>query len=94
MAPPAGNPEAVAVATAAGRSKPCSAVNPTPRPCSCAPGAGRERPSWREPRSPATPRVEGSGRTVDGMPDPQPQALHQPSQLLSRPTVGSFVESG
>ena len=31
VAPPAGNPEAVAVATAAGRSKPCSAVNPTPK---------------------------------------------------------------
>jgi hypothetical protein len=48
------------------------------------PGAAHERPSWREPRSPTTPRVEGSGRTAPGMPDPQPQALHQPTRLLSR----------
>ena len=35
------------------------------------PGVGTlPYPSRWEPRSPTAPRVEGSGRTVDGMPDP------------------------
>src|SRR5215217_6096619 len=49
------------------------------------PETSRKQLSWREPRSPARPRVEGSGRTVPGMPDPQPQAPHQPTRHLSRP---------
>ena len=48
---------------------------------SCAPGAGRERPSWREPRSPATPRVEGSGRTV--LACPTPSRKHSTNQASS-----------
>jgi hypothetical protein len=54
-------------------------------------GQAGERPSWWEPRSPTAPRVEGSGRTVPGMPDPQPQAPRQPTLLLSRPMVGNLT---
>jgi hypothetical protein len=42
------------------------------------------RPSWREPRSPATPRVEGSGRTVLACPTPsrkRRRPTRHPSQL-------------
>ena len=39
------------------------------------PGVGTlPYPSRWEPRSPTTPRVEGSGRDGAGMPNPQPQA--------------------
>src|SRR5215216_8128667 len=39
-------------------------------------GLGRagERPSWWEPRSPTTPRMEGSGRTVLACPTPATSA--------------------
>ena len=55
------------------------------------PGVGTlPYPSRWEPRSPTTPRVEGSGRTVDGMPDPQPQApTNQPGTRAD--TVGSLI---
>ena len=40
------------------------------RPIASCLGRAGERPSWREPRSPTTPRVEGSGRTVLACPTP------------------------
>src|SRR4029453_10066490 len=40
------------------------------------------RPGWREL----------AGRA--GMPDPQPQAPHQPTRPPSRPTVGALIQSG
>jgi hypothetical protein len=35
--------------------------------------------------------VEGSGRTVPGMPDPQPQALHQPTRHPNRPRPATLM---
>jgi hypothetical protein len=47
------------------------------------------RPSRWEPRSPTTPRVEGSGRTVLACPTPAASA-RQPTRLPSRPIAGSL----
>jgi hypothetical protein len=49
-----------------------------------------ERPSWWEPRSPTTPRVEGSGRTVLACPTPS-HKRRQPSRHLSRPWPATFM---
>ena len=47
------------------------------------PGSSCEQLSWWEPRSPTTPRVEGSGRAVPGMPDPS-RKRYQPTRHPSR----------
>jgi hypothetical protein len=46
--------------------------------------------SWWEPRSPTTPRVEGSGRTVLACPTPS-RKCRQPRRHLSRPRPASLV---
>jgi hypothetical protein len=60
------------------------------------PGASCEQPSWREPRSPTTPRVERSGRTVLACPTPSRKRVDQPTPHLAghgrRPScVADFV---
>jgi hypothetical protein len=55
------------------------------------PGTSCKQLSRREPPTPTTPRVEGSGRTVPGMPDPQPQAPHQPTRHPSRPRPAILI---
>jgi hypothetical protein len=54
------------------------------------PGTSCKQLSWWEPRSPATPRVEGSGRTVLACPTPAASAPtntrvgHRPAVLIHR----------
>jgi tetratricopeptide (TPR) repeat protein len=80
-------------ASCSGSSSSVSA-GPPPRGCAHSPNESEcsstdavclaragERPSRREPRSPTTPRVEGSGRPVLACREPQPQAPHQPTRL-------------
>src|SRR5512132_2051915 len=55
----------------------------------------RPEPSYtqlarREPRSPTTPRVEGSGRTVLACPTPS-RKRRQPTQHLSRPRPAVLI---
>jgi hypothetical protein len=52
-----------------------------------------ERPSWREPRSPTTPRVEGAGRTVLAFPT---TSRKRPSttRLLSRQKLARSCMAG
>src|SRR5512132_3826421 len=56
-------------------------------------GQAGERPSWREPRSPTAPRVEGSGRTVLACPTPS-RKRRQPTRLLSRARSATRSRTG
>src|SRR4029453_979103 len=53
----------------------------------------REQLSWWEPRSPTTPRVEGSGRTV--LACPTPSRKRPPTNPAPEPTYGRrLIQSG
>src|SRR4029453_14938672 len=53
----------------------------------------REQLSWWEPRSPTTPRVEGSGRTV--LACPTPSRKRPPTNPAPEPaTAGNLIQNG